>query len=223
MKKRLVIPIVFGVIGTATLLWLGLWQVQRLAWKEAILADISARIVADPVTLPANPDPEADRYLPVKATGELTGEEVIVLASVKQIGAVHRLMSVLETEGRRVLVDRGYVPIELNPAPQTGPLEVLGNLHWPQEVDSFTPKPDLATGLWFARDVPAMAKLLKTEPILIVARQVSAYSPPVTPLPVTAQGIPNDHLSYAITWFLLALVWSGMTVFLVWRIRQRND
>ena len=127
MKKRLVIPIVFGVIGTATLLWLGLWQVERLAWKEAILADISARIVADPVALPANPDPEADRYLPVKATGELTGEEVIVLASVKQIGAVHRLISVLETEGRRVLVDRGYVPIELNPAPQTGPLEVLGN------------------------------------------------------------------------------------------------
>ena len=223
MKKRLVIPIFFGVIGTAILLGLGLWQIQRLAWKEAILADIAAHIVAEPVPLPAQPDPEADRYLPVRVAGRLTGEEVIVLASVKQIGAVHRLMSVLETDGRRVLVDRGYVPIESNPAPQTGPLEVLGNLHWPQEVDSFTPEPDLATGLWFARDVPAMAKALQTEPILIVARQVTAYSPPVTPLPVTTQGIPNDHLNYAITWFLLALVWAGMTVFLVWRIRQRND
>ncbi len=223
MKKRLVIPIVFGVIGTAILLGLGLWQVQRLAWKEAILADISARIVAEPVAIPVNPDPETDRYLPVRVAGQLTGQEIIVLASVKQIGAVHRLMSVLETQGRRVLVDRGFVPIESNPTAQTGPLEVLGNLHWPQEVDSFTPDPDRTTGLWFARDVPEMAKVLNTEPILIVARQVSAYNPPVTPLPVTAQGIPNDHLNYAITWFLLALVWSGMTVFLVWRIRQPND
>ena len=83
----------------------------------------------------------------------------------------------------------------------------------------FTPEPEGA--LWFARDVPAMARALEAEPLLIVAREITPGSA-VTPLPVSTEGIPNDHLHYAITWFGLALVWLGMTVFLMWRIKRRT-
>jgi surfeit locus 1 family protein len=41
-------------------------------------------------------------------------------------------------------------------------------------------------------------------------------------LPVDTQGIPNNHLNYAVTWFSLAAVWAGMTLLLLWRIRQRT-
>ncbi len=213
-------PIVLGVAGVAVLLWLGFWQVQRLAWKEGVLAEIDARIGAAPVALPEAPEAARDRYLPVSATGVPAGAPLRVLVSVKGTGAGHRLIQAFETGGRRVMLDRGFLPDGTAWAPQEGPVTVTGNLHWPDEVDGFTPAP--SGDLWFARDVPAMAAALQTEPVLIIARSLSPADPNVTPLPVTSIGIPNDHREYAITWFSLAAVWAGMTAFLLWRIRRRH-
>lgn len=221
MSRRMIFPLLLGVVGAAILISLGVWQLQRLAWKEAILADIDARISAAPASLPLNPDPEADRYLPVRAIGTFTGESLDVLVSRKQIGAGVRVIEVLETDGRRVLVDRGFVAEAQRSAPRDkGIGTVVGNLHWPEEVDGFTPPPDERTGLWFARDVGAMATALGAEPVLIVARE--ATSPMIEPMPVDNSGIPNDHLGYAIQWFGLAAVWMGMTAYLLWRISRRT-
>lgn len=221
MTRRMIIPLLFGLIGAAVLIGLGVWQLQRLAWKEAYLADIDARIVAAPVALPIAPDPQHDRYLPVTAAGRFTGERLNVLVSRRQIGPGVRVIEVFDTDGRRVLVDRGFVAEDDRSAPRgDDSSKVTGNLHWPEEVDSFTPPPDARTGLWFARDVPAMAAALNSEPLLIVARDPTA--PGIEPMPVDNSGIPNDHLGYAIQWFGLAAVWLGMTAYLLWRIRRRT-
>ncbi|MBS8228095.1 SURF1 family protein [Vannielia litorea] len=218
---RYLFPAILGICGVAILVSLGTWQLRRLAWKEAALAEIEARIGAAPVAVPAAPDPEADRFLPVQAEGELGNDALMVLASIKQVGAIHRFITTLTTpEGRVLLVDLGYrtiVSADIS-VPQ-GAVQLTGNLHWPDEVDSFTPEPD--NDLWFARDVPAMAEALGAEPVLIVAREVRPGST-ITPLPVSTAGISNDHLEYALTWFGLALVWLGMTVFLMWRIKRRT-
>ncbi|GHC09168.1 SURF1-like protein [Gemmobacter nanjingensis] len=220
MTRRMILPLLFGLVGCAILIGLGSWQMQRLHWKEGVLAEIEARIAAAPVLLPDHPESPRDRYLPVVAEGRMTGEGLKVLASRKLVGPGHRLIGVLETGGRRVLVDLGFVPDgEPLDLPQ-GPVRVVGNLHWPEEKDSFTPEPNPVTGLWFARDVPAMAVRLGTEPTLIVARE--PVVPEIAPLPVDTSGIPNDHLGYALTWFLLAVAWAGMTVLFLWRIRRRN-
>ncbi|QDC08934.1 SURF1 family protein [Oceanicola sp. D3] len=218
---RYLFPAILGICGIAILVSLGTWQLRRLAWKGAMLADIDARITAAPVAVPAAPDPEADRFLPVQAEGTLGGQGIMVLASIKQVGAVHRFVTTLTTpEGRVLLVDLGYRKVISADAsfPQ-GAVTVTGNLHWPDEVDGFTPDPEGA--LWFARDVPALAEALGAEPLLIVAREVRPGST-ITPLPVSSVGIPNDHLGYAVTWFGLALVWLGMTLFLMWRIKRRT-
>ena len=212
-------PLMLGIAGVAVLLWLGVWQLQRLEWKESVLSEIDARIGAEPVPLPQTPVPEADRYLPVSATGTPVGDPLRVLVSVKGTGAGHRLIQAFETEGRRVMLDRGFLRDGAQWGAPEGSLAVVGNLHWPDEVDSFTPDP--SGDLWFARDVPAMAEELDTEPVLIIARNLSPADTNVTPLPVTSDGIPNDHLEYAITWFSLAAVWAGMTAFLLWRISRR--
>ena len=68
-----------------------------------------------------------------------------------------------------------------------------------------------------------MAEVLGTEPVLVIAREVSVNDPPATPLPVTTEGIPNNHLGYAVQWFGLALVWAGMTLFLLWRTARRQN
>jgi surfeit locus 1 family protein len=221
---RLISVAVFGAVGIAILVSLGVWQMQRLAWKEGVLADIEARIAAAPVSLPDQPDAVADRYLPVGVTGVFEGEVVRVLVSQRGIGAGYRIISALETDtGRRVLVDRGVLPVsETLPAVPMGAVQVIGNLHWPDERDGFTPANDVAGNIWFAREVDVLAAYLETEALLVIARTVTPADAAVTPLPVAVEGIPNDHLSYAITWFLLALVWLGMTVFLLSRTSTRG-
>jgi surfeit locus 1 family protein len=224
MIRRMIFPLLLGIAGTAVLVSLGLWQLQRLDWKEGVLAEIEGRIGAAPVAVPAAPDPDRDLYLPVTARGDLGAEALHVLVSTRDQGAGHRIISVLTlADGRRVMVDEGYVRSggTLRPGPATG-VTVTGNLHWPDEVDRWTPAPDLEDGLFFARDVPAMAAALGTEPVLIVARSLEGTAPRAQALPVTTEGIPNDHLGYAIQWFGLAAVWAGMTGWLLWRIRQRT-
>ena len=215
--KRLFFPILLGVVGCTVLVGLGIWQVQRMEWKAAVLAAIDARIGAALVALPAAPDPVTDAFLPVTVTGALGGREVRVLTADADLGgAGYRVISVLTTGDRQVLVDLGYVPLaDQDQSRMAASLTVTGNLHWPDEVDGWTPAPDGA--LWFARDVPAIATALGAEPFLIVAREVSPALPGMTLLPIDSRAIPNNHRVYAITWFSLAAVWAAMSLALIWR------
>ncbi|HAW45748.1 MAG TPA: SURF1 family protein [Roseovarius sp.] len=220
MRKTLIVPLIFGIAGVAVLLGLGKWQLDRLAWKEGILADIEARISAAPVALPDEAEPQADRYLPVEVTGRIGARALRVLVSRKQVGAGYRLISALDTGGRRVLLDRGFVKVAADIPQTSGEVRVTGNLHWPDDRLSSTPENDVAGNTWFARDIAQMAEVLETEPVLVVARDVSPPEQGVTPLPVDTGGIPNDHLSYAITWFSLAIIWAAMTGAFIWRARR---
>ena len=222
--RRVVFFVFIGLGGAAILLALGIWQVQRLAWKEGVIADINARIAAPAVALPASPDPETDAYLPVAMTGQLVGDTLRVLVSQKKIGAGYRLITALETADARVLVDRGFITTDTKLADlPAGPVTVTGNLQWPKEIDSYTPAPDIAGNIWFARDVAQMAQTLDTQPILLVAREIEGDDPNVSPLPVDTTRIPNDHLQYAITWFSLAVIWLAMTYLFLSRRARRGE
>lgn len=221
--RRYVFPLLLGLIGVAILLSLGFWQLRRMAWKEAMLAEISAEIGGPAQDLPPEGTPtEPLKYTPVMIAGATTGEDLLVLSGQKGVGAGYQVISAFETgEGRRVLVELGFLPEAHKHDPRPGTAMIVqGNLHWPDEADSYTPAPDPDARLWFARDVPSMAGFLNTEPILVVAAQIKGELPGVSPQPITTVGIPNDHMNYAITWFSLAVVWSGMTAFLLWRIRR---
>lgn len=223
MSKRMIAPLVIGLVGAAILVSLGMWQLQRLAWKQALLAGIEARLQDVPVALPAEPNPVADRYAPVWVEGRFTGPELHVLSGDRAAGPGYRIVAAFRTaDGRDILIDRGFVPEDQRDATRTATTaRVVGALFWPQETDSFTPAPDTGQNIWFARDVPAMAAALDTEPTLIVAREPTGDG--IKPVPVDTAGIPNDHRNYAITWFSLAFVWLGMTVLWLWRIRRQLD
>jgi surfeit locus 1 family protein len=224
MFARMFVPLLIGIAGAAVLVSLGMWQLQRLEWKEGVIAAIEARIGADPVALPAAPDREADQYLPVRVAGDFIGNEIKVLVSVKGIGPGYRIVSAFLTEeGRRIMVDEGFVRDggEVHPGPAQG-VTVTGNLHWPDETDRWTPEPDMSEGLFFAREVDLMAAALGTEPVLVIARDLTGVTPRAMPIAVGTEGIPNDHLGYAVQWFGLAAVWLGMTGLLLWRIRRRT-
>jgi len=212
MPRRILATALLAVLGAAILIALGVWQLQRHAWKQGVLAEIEARIAADPVALPAAPDPQAHAYLPVRVEGRIGGEEILVQASRKLVGPGFRVIAPLETaDGRRVLLDRGFLPNAARDAGRPGgPVTVTGNLHWPDETDIFTPDPDREAGLWFARDVPGLARALDAEPVLVIARRSEPPAPGITPLPIGTEGIPDNHLGYAVQWFLMAAVWVAM-------------
>lgn len=221
--RRMIGPILVGVFGVVILIALGSWQLQRMGWKEAKLAAINAMLVDAPVALPEQDSTEVDRYRGVTLAGAYTGEVALKLDSLQDQGPGKRVIAVFATAaGRRVLVDRG-IWLDGSAATPTlaHPAQVVGNLDWPQEADSYTPPPDPKTGLWFARDVTAMAKALNAEPTLIVAREPTGDG--IIPVPLDTSSIPNNHWQYAMTWFSLAAVWFVMTGFLLWRIRQQSS
>ncbi|CUH75736.1 SURF1 family protein [Tropicibacter naphthalenivorans] len=223
--KRILAPALFGLIGIAILVSLGTWQLQRLEWKRAILDRIETTIAGNPQPLPRLISPAEQTYMSVAMDGSFGDGALYVLVSVKRQGPGWRVISDFTTQdGRRVLVDRGFTPIESKAAPRPGAAaQITGNLLWPDDRNSSTPENDVAGNTWFARDVAQMAEALNTEPLLIVARDVRPSDPTLTPMPVDTAGIPNDHLQYAITWFSLAAVWLIMTGVWIMRRFQGKD
>ena len=222
MNFRLISALLLGLAGVGFLSGLGIWQVQRMYEKRDQLEEMTAGISVPAVPVPAQLDPEKDRYRPVTAEGRFTGETLYVLSGKPMIGAGVQVVSVLEMPGgRRLLVDRGFLPDDDKHKELTvREVKITGNLMWPRDSNQYTPPPDPKTGLWFGRDAVAMAALLQTEPTFIVAREPTGDA--IEAMPVDTSSIPNDHWGYAITWFLLAAVWAVMTVALVWRIRRQT-
>ena len=220
--RRIIFPVLMGLVGVGILVSLCLWQLERLDWKRSILDQIDAKISAAPVPLPASATEASDEYLAVDLRGTPTGQEIHVLSSGTVGGTGYRVISAFVTDdGRRVMLDQGILPLMDDSAPKTTAIEAQGNLLWPDDKTSSTPEPDLAKNIWFARDVPAMAEALGTEPVFLIARSPTGDG--IDPMPVTRDGIPNNHWQYAVTWYLLAICWLGMTALLLWRIRQRNE
>lgn len=210
---------IVGGVGCAILLSLGTWQLKRLSWKQTVLAEIESSIAATPVELPAQIDPTQDKFRAVAVTGEMAEGEIHVWTTLKGQGAGYRVIAPFETQSHgRILVDRGFVAeADKDRARPLGAMTVTGNLHWPDEVSGFTPEPDRAGNIWYARDIAALSVALETRPVLVVLRQSPPGSEAITPMPITTAGIPNDHLQYAITWYSLALIWGGMTAYFLRR------
>lgn len=221
MTRKMIAPLLFGLIGAAILAWLGTWQLDRLEWKTAILADLETKIAAAPIALPPDPDPAAQNYVAVTVSGRLAGPELHVLTSRKPEGPGFRVIRALDTGEGRILVDLGYIPeVAKSTARPDLTIAITGNLIWPNETDGFTPEPNLDRNIWFARETTSMAKALGTRPVMVAVRGATPETG-ASPMPVTVN-IANDHLEYAITWFSLMLVWIGMTGFLLWRIKRAD-
>lgn len=221
--RRIIVPALLGLMGTALLLSLCFWQVRRMGEKADYIAEVARDMSGPAQPLPDRIDPSM-KFAPVWVSGRTTGQEILILSGHPDFGGGYQVISAFETDdGRRILVDRGFIPQDRRRHPRPSVrLRLAGNLHWPQEINSSTPAPNLAENVWFARDVPAMAAALQTDPVLIVAAESEGPDQGIIPRPLGTDSIPNNHLQYAATWFLLALVWAGMTIGLIWRIRQKQ-
>jgi surfeit locus 1 family protein len=210
-------PSFWAALGFLLLLGLGTWQVQRLHWKEGLIAERQGALHAAPVPLP--PSLQEARKLefhPVKAEGEFLNQDELHLnaQSLRGEQGFHVITPFRLMDGAILLVDRGFVPTE-RAAPATrhaGELEgratVTGLLRLPESKGWFTPDNEPQRNSWFWIDLPAMAKAAGLAQVLPFYVDADATpNPGGWPLGgQTMTDLPNNHLQYAITWYALALV-----------------
>lgn len=210
-------PSLMCLLGLLVLLGLGVWQLERREWKLDLIATMDARLAAPPVTLETL-EAEALRedvaYRSVVAAGRFDHAREIYWFTTGPDGApgYHVVTPLLRTGARAVLIDRGFVPEALRdpatrPAGQVeGLATVTGHARLSDRPGPFTPSPDRARGIWYVRDVEAMAAEIGVAPSLPFFIEADATpNPGGWPLGgQTAVRLRNDHLSYAITWFSLA-------------------
>lgn len=205
---------------------LGIWQVQRLAWKLDLIERVDSRVGAAPVAAPAmadwaNVSVARDEYRRVRLAGRyLAGHDTRVDALTER-GAGDWILSPLQTAEGIVLVNRGFVPkgadaadAPADEATVTGLLRISeprGRILRPNQPDA---------DRWFSRDVQAIADkrgLANVAPYFVDA----AFDPAAPQWPrggMTVVKFRNSHLSYALTWFALAL----LAAFGFWRFAREG-
>ena len=196
----------------ALTLSLGVWQIERLHWKEGLLAEIDRAESAPAVPLPKSPVP----FEKVEVTGHLRndlaahyGSEVRGTAEGPKLGS--QLIVPLERSGQLpLLVDRGWYP-DGETAPATpDPVTVTGYIRPPEPASRLAPASDLVHRRFWSLDpapIGAVLGLPQVAPYTLVALG------PADAIPAPAQALPrppNDHLGYAITWFGLAACLIGV-------------
>ena len=245
LRRGLLLPGLFVVSALVVLLGLGTWQVERKAWKEALIATLEARVSAAPQPLPPSLRwPSLDRaateftrvgftaaFLPGRRFNDTQREARLYTAGSELrddirapgyfVFAPARL-----SDGTTVVVNRGYVanphptattpPVPLPP----GPVDVIGAIRFPEQPGWFGQAYSATDDLWFVRDPLAMASrngwgFVAPFYVDMEAPMPSGGVPKPGPIKVNLR---NEHLQYAITWYGLALVL--LAVFGLWARRR---
>lgn len=212
-----------GVVG---LIALGVWQIERRAWKLALIDRVERRIYAVPEAMPLPASWPAinaanDEYRRIAVTGRFLYDRETLVKAVTDDGAGFWVLTPLETkDGVVVIINRGFVPPERrdqatrregNPA---SAVRITGLLRMTEPKGGFLRNNDPAGGRWYSRDVEAIAAargLPRPAPFFIDAD--------ATPIPggypqggLTVVKFRNNHLVYALTWFGLALMLAGASL-----------
>jgi len=215
----------------ALLCGLGAWQMERLQWKLALIGTVNSHMAAAPLPLDqiqAMNRREA-QYRRVTLTGRFDhAHEAFVFTTDAGAPVYHVLTPFIVDDGRTLMVDRGEVPKEKrDPATRAagnvmGSTVVTGVWRIPDAPGAFTPAPNPAQRIWYSRDlagIAAVAHLTLAAPVVIEADATA--NPGGWPRGgQTVVSFRNQHLSYAVTWFGLAVVLLG--VWLAYHISKRR-
>ena len=205
----------FTLLMVAVAVGLGVWQLQRLTWKENLIADLQSRSSGPAQALPPGAfDEEAMLYRPYRLEGRLHPELSLNLLSRLNAGQPGRhIVTPLELDdGRVVLLDRGWVPLDWTAAGPSDPravsIEALARRGGWHGSEWLKPTNDPSANAWVWPDLPAMAEavgLPNIESTLYFSARAEQEPGPYPLGGRTRVTLNNDHLEYALTWFGLAL------------------
>lgn len=237
---RFWIFLVFMLGLMALFITLGTWQVERLAEKERLIANVTARFNEPPKPFPAFSewkvfDAEGYDYRPVSLTGTYRPEgTILVFDSLgepkgKVSGPGYWVMTPLMlVTGGTVFINRGFVPEASGPAfagggpVDTGLISIAGVARSAEATGSFTPSPDLTRRVEWVRNPARLAAMAGDLPQPVAPVYVDLPAGPSGALPQGGETViefPNNHLGYAITWYGFALLVPFLLFF--WVRRQQ--
>jgi surfeit locus 1 family protein len=242
LRHGLVVPSLATAVALTVLVSLGLWQLDRKAWKESLVTTLEQRLTAAPIALPPPAEwlrlsAAQDEFLRVAMTAEfLNDHEALVYTGGSTMrdatgGQGYWVFApALVAGGGIVMVNRGFVPDgRRDPASRPeghvrGPINMVGVLRWPEKPGLFTPAGDPLRNIWFARDSTSMAAAMgiSAAPFYL---ELESPNPPGG-LPRAGRlhpNLPNNHFGYALTWLGLAAVLVGVYatwLFGSWRKRD---
>jgi surfeit locus 1 family protein len=233
------VALVLGIAGIAVLVTLGTWQVERLGWKEALIASIDQRTHSAPRSLAEIERQFAEtsdvEYWPVEVTGSFDhAKERHFFATHEGQSGFYVYTPLQLADGRFVLVNRGFVPYDRKEASRrpegqvTGAVTITGLARNPlsEKPSMLVPdnEPDKNIFYWKDRDVMAKSVGLDTGKLLpFFVDAGSARNPGGLPAGgVTIIDLPNNHLQYALTWYGLAAALTGVLGVWLWRRRAET-
>ncbi len=223
------------------LLALGVWQVQRLQWKLALIERVDKRVHAAPVAAPGQAEwaavnRESNEYTRVQVSGQFDHSRETLVRASTALGGGFWVMTPLQTVGGFwVLVNRGFVSAAYSSpgsrVGSTGLQNVSGLLRLSEPGGSFLQHNDVAAGRWYSRDVQAI-----TASVALDGRPGVGPGAPVAPYFIdaaasqdlkewprgglTVLSFYNNHLIYALTWFVLAAMVAAAAAYLLYSERQ---
>ena len=212
-RRPQIIPTIFIIIATVTMVLLGTWQLQRLQWKIGLLTKIE-QIQKSP-TLGTLPEDLSNlEYQKVALTGVFNYNKTLHLIGRQQGNFPGYFMLtpfILEDDGRIILVNRGFSPINKESKP-AGTQTIAGVIRPAREKRFFAPENNPEKNVWFYENITTMSSATGLVLSPIIVEQVGKT--PKGEFPILVDGkinLKNDHLGYAITWFLTAI--TGLLMF----------
>jgi threonine synthase len=220
MTKPKPFPLIITMVAVVLCAFLGIWQLQRMAWKAELKERIVERIDSAPITLPPSPTTlENWDYQPVTVTGTFDhSSEVYQVAQSTRGNFGYQVITPLaRADGSVVLVNRGWVPFE-NRQPETriegqveGEVTITGiaRLPWRQTgiAKMVAVEADKEQKIFFEGNIEGMAALhgLKVEPLFVNAGP--ALNPGALPKGgQTVLVLRDNHLMYAFSWFIFGFI-----------------
>lgn len=226
----------FTLAAMVLLVGLGVWQVKRLHWKEALLAHVAAAQTEPPeplsVALAQAADGVETDYRRVQADcPDIETTPFIQLYALPGAVSGYRIITACRLTGGAydaILVDRGFVTLDDAGRLRQGAgrrlsQQIVGVLRRGDPRNLFTAENQPAQHLWYWRDIPAMGLALgasKPAPTFLMLQTPAPSGVGPTPMALPTD-IPNNHLGYAVTWFGLALTLAGVYLAVLWRRRSR--
>ena len=231
----------------AGLLALGVWQVQRLQWKLALIDRVEQRVHAPPVAAPGPAEwvrvnRQASEYSRVQMSGHYDHSKQTLVRASTELGRGFWVMTPLQTTaGFWILVNRGFVPsadkvpvLSAVGGDGRGVVTITGLLRMSEPGGNTLQRNDVVAGRWYSRDVPAIVASVRLDaaPDMPRAAPVAPYfidaaAPPGPPALIawprgglTVISFYNHHLVYAVTWFVLAAMVAGAAAYLVYSERK---
>jgi surfeit locus 1 family protein len=227
------------ILGSITLfIYLALWQVERLRWKNSLINQLDKYKDTEYVDFDSRSfNQNNDLFKKVNLYGSFLHENEILLHAKylnserkkKEIG-YHVITPFVTTDGTIVLVNRGWVPEEYKTINDRTESRVQNNIDQPVQgiirkskgkAPWFMPKNMPEKDVWFWANIPEIIDRLKAtteleniKPVYVQQTNLTTYNDFQYPIPVSENiEFYNQHLTYVITWFSLAFITALMWFF----------